>query len=56
LVAERVGFRRQVLGEGLAVSTYTESEKAMNETMQMILLNAPFTADYIDKYELLDDS
>lgn len=56
MVAERVGFRRQVLGEGLAVSTYTESEKAMNETMQMILLNAPFTADYIDKYELLDDS
>lgn len=56
MVAERVGFRRQVMGEGGAISTFTDSEKAMSETMRMVLLNAPFNSDFINKYELLDDS
>lgn len=30
--------------------------KTMSETMKTIMFNAPFTADYINKYELLDDS
>ena len=51
-----MGFRRQVMGEGGAISTFTDSEKAMSETMRMVLLNAPFNSDFINKYELLDDS
>ena len=55
-MAERVGFRRQVMGADGDIAVYTESEKTMSETMKMIMFNAPFTADYINKYELLDDS